>query len=152
MKRLLSNDHFSVDGTLIEAWASIKSFRSKDGSDDDPQGPGRNAERNFHREKRSNETHQSTTDPDAKLYRKGGGQPPDQFSVRQDQKIDKSFIQGLPKRECAAVIASAVALARGLGITITAEGIETRISRVSELEFHGHRLWAGVSLQSPRTA
>src|SRR5436309_8506141 len=53
VKRLLSSDHFSVDGTLIEAWASIKSFRRKDGSDKDQDGPGRNAERNFHGEKRS---------------------------------------------------------------------------------------------------
>jgi hypothetical protein len=75
VKRLLSSDHFSVDGTLIEAWASIKSFRRKDGSDDDPQGPGRNAERDFHKEKRSNETHASTTDPEARLYKKGDGQP-----------------------------------------------------------------------------
>lgn len=74
VKRLLSDDHFSVDGTLIEAWASMKSFRPKDGSDE-PPGPGRNAERNFHGEKRSNETHKSTTDPEAKLYRKGDGQP-----------------------------------------------------------------------------
>ena len=74
VKALLSDDHFSVDGTLIEAWASIKSFRAKDSSDD-PPGPGRNAERNFHKQKRSNETHQSTTDPQAKLYRKGDGQP-----------------------------------------------------------------------------
>ena len=75
VKRLLSSDHFSVDGTLIEAWASIKSFRRKDGSDNDSQGPGRNAERSFHKEKRTNETHQSTTDPDARLYKKGDGQP-----------------------------------------------------------------------------
>ena len=75
VKRLLSGDHFSVDGTLIEAWASIKSFRRKDWSDDDGQGPGRNAERNFHGEKRSNETHRSVTDPDARLYKKGDGQP-----------------------------------------------------------------------------
>ena len=75
VKRLLSSDHFSVDGTLIEAWASIKSFRRKDGSDNDSEGSGRNADRNFHREKRSNETHQSTTDPDARLYKKGDGQP-----------------------------------------------------------------------------
>ena len=72
-KRLLSSDHFSVDGTLLEAWASIKSFRRKDGSDNDSSGPGRNAERNFHKEKRSNETHVSTTDPDARLYRKADG-------------------------------------------------------------------------------
>jgi transposase len=75
VKRLLSSDHFSVDGTLIEAWASIKSFRRKDGDDNDHEGPGRNAERSFHREKRSNETHESTTDPEARLYKKGDGQP-----------------------------------------------------------------------------
>lgn len=75
VKRLLSSDHFSVDGTLIEAWASLKSFRRKDGSDNDPEGPGRNAERGFHKEKRSNDTHQSTTDPEARLYKKGDGQP-----------------------------------------------------------------------------
>lgn len=75
VKRLLSSDHFSVDGTLIEAWASIKSFRRKDGDDNDSEGPGRNAERSFHKEKRSNETHQSTTDPEARLYKKGDGQP-----------------------------------------------------------------------------
>ncbi len=75
VKKLLSSDHFSVDGTLIEAWASIKSFRRKDGKDNDNDGPGRNAERSFHKEKRSNETHESTTDPEARLYRKGDGQP-----------------------------------------------------------------------------
>jgi transposase len=75
VKRLLSSDHFSVDGTLLEAWASIKSFRRKDGGDNDSTGAGRNAERNFHKEKRSNETHRSMTDPDARLYKKGDGQP-----------------------------------------------------------------------------
>jgi transposase len=75
VKRLISSDHFSVDGTLIEAWASLKSFRREDGSDNDPEGPGRNAERGFHKEKRSNQTHRSTTDPEARLYRKGDGQP-----------------------------------------------------------------------------
>src|ERR1700747_2009810 len=74
VKALLSDEHFSVDGTLIEAWASIKSFRPKDGSGD-PPAPGRKGERDFHGEKRSNETHASTTDPDARLYRKGPGQP-----------------------------------------------------------------------------
>lgn len=75
VRRLLSSEHFSVDGTLIEAWASIKSFRRKDGGDSDNDGPGRNAERSFHKEKRSNETHASTTDPEARLYKKGDGQP-----------------------------------------------------------------------------
>ena len=74
VKVLLSDDHFSVDGTLIEAWASMKSFRPKDGSGE-PPAAGRNGERDFHGERRSNETHASTTDPDARLYRKGPGQP-----------------------------------------------------------------------------
>src|SRR5437764_1302601 len=74
VKPLLSTEHFSVDGTLIEAWASMKSFRPKDGSGE-PAAPGRNGERDFHGERRSNETHASTTDPDAKLFRKSSGQP-----------------------------------------------------------------------------
>lgn len=74
VKRFLSDDHFSVDGTLVEAWASLKSFRAKDGGDE-PPSPGRNGERDFHGEKRANDTHESTTDPDAKLFRKGNGQP-----------------------------------------------------------------------------
>jgi len=74
VKKLLSTDHFSVDGTLIEAWASLKSFKPRDGSaDEPPRGGGRNAEADFHGRKRSNETHASTTDPDARLYRKGAG-------------------------------------------------------------------------------
>jgi transposase len=74
VKALLSDDHFAVDGTLIEAWASMKSFRPKDGGGE-PPAAGRNGERDFHGEKRSNQTHASTTDPDARLYRKGPGQP-----------------------------------------------------------------------------
>ena len=82
VKKLLSTDHFSVDGTLVEAWASMKSLKPKDGSGEDPgngsgelpaQGSRRNAEGDFRGQKRSNETHASTTDPDAKLYRKGQG-------------------------------------------------------------------------------
>ena len=67
VRRMLSSDHFSVDGTMIDAWASMKSFRAKNGSGD-PPGPGRNGERDFRREKRGNETHASTTDPDARLF------------------------------------------------------------------------------------
>jgi hypothetical protein len=74
VKRLLSSEHFSVDGTLIEAWASLKSFKPREGSGEDPpSGGGRNAEGDFHGKKRSNQTHASTTDPDARLYRKGPG-------------------------------------------------------------------------------
>jgi len=74
VKRLLSSDHFSVDGTLIEAWASMKSVRPKNGSDNPPaEGGGRNQEADFHGQKRTNETHASTTDPQARLYKKGKG-------------------------------------------------------------------------------
>ena len=64
-KRFMSDEHFTVDGTLIQAWASQKSFRKKEGSDDDGT--------NFHDSKRSNDTHESTTDPDARLYKKSYG-------------------------------------------------------------------------------
>jgi transposase len=74
VKRLLSTDHFSVDGALVEAWASMKSFRPKDGSGEPPaSGGGRNREADFHGETRSSATHASTTDPQARLHRKGPG-------------------------------------------------------------------------------
>ena len=72
-KGLVSDEHFTVDGTLMDAWASLKSFQPKDGrpskSDDDPGNPTVN----FHGEQRSNQTHESKTDPDALLARKGNG-------------------------------------------------------------------------------
>ena len=75
VRRLLSDEHFSVDGTLIEAWASMKSFRPKEDGDDDAMASGgRNAERDFRGERRSNETHASSTDAEARLFRKGKGQ------------------------------------------------------------------------------
>lgn len=71
LRRYMSSDHFSVDGTLLEAWASHKSFKPKDDSEPDGNGPkGRNAEVQWHGQQRSNDTHASTTDPDARLYRK----------------------------------------------------------------------------------
>ena len=77
VRGLLSTDHFSVDGTLIEAWASIKSFRAVDeeppGDGEDSGGGGRNAARDFHGARWSNATHRSTTDGDCRLYRKGRG-------------------------------------------------------------------------------
>jgi transposase len=71
-KGLTSDEHFTVDGTLVEAWASLKSFQRKDKKDTPPDDPG-NPTVNFHGEKRSNQTHQSTTDRDARLARKGNG-------------------------------------------------------------------------------
>jgi transposase len=75
VKRLLSSEHFSVDGTLVEAWASMKSLKPKntDGGHEPPASGGRNEEVDFRGEKRSNQTHSSTSDPDAMLYRKGAG-------------------------------------------------------------------------------
>ena len=86
VKRLLSTQHFSADGTLIEAWASLKSFKPQlgegggaggspgNGNGDGGDGAGgRNAEVDFKGERRSNATHRSTTDPEALLYRKGPG-------------------------------------------------------------------------------
>jgi transposase len=74
VKRLLSSEHFSVDGTLIQAWASMKSFKpTEPPGNDGGRGGGRNAPADFRGEKRSNKTHRSTTDPDARLYRKGPG-------------------------------------------------------------------------------
>ena len=70
---LLSDEHFSVDGTLIEAWASHKSFQRKDKTDVQPPDDPGNPTVDFRGEKRSNETHESTTDPDARLARKSGG-------------------------------------------------------------------------------
>jgi hypothetical protein len=70
--RLISDEHFTVDGTLLEAWASMKSFRPKGSKQDPPEDPG-NPTVDFHGEKRSNQTHESSTDGDAQLARKGAG-------------------------------------------------------------------------------
>jgi transposase len=72
-QNLLSDEHFSVDGTLLEAWASLKSFRRKDAKHSAPPDDPGNAAVDFHGERRSNQTHESKTDPDAKLARKGKG-------------------------------------------------------------------------------
>lgn len=70
LRRYVSSDHFTVDGTLLKAWASHKSFKPKDAPPSSDPDAGRNAETSFHGEKRSNDTHASTTDPEARLYRK----------------------------------------------------------------------------------
>ena len=71
--KLLSNEHFTVDGTLVEAWASLKSFKRKDAEPGQPPDDPGNPTVNFHGEHRSNATHQSTTDPEARLAKKGAG-------------------------------------------------------------------------------
>ena len=72
-KNLVSDEHFTVDGTLIDAWASMKSFKKKDGSSDDGDHSKSNPSVDFHGERRSNDTHASTTDPEARLAKKGTG-------------------------------------------------------------------------------
>ena len=72
-RHLLSSEHFSVDGTLIEAWASLKSFQRKDAPAGRPPADPSNPPIDFHGERRSNDTHASTTDPEARLFRKGNG-------------------------------------------------------------------------------
>jgi transposase len=71
-RRLLSAEHFTVDGTLLEAWASLKSYRPRD--EQDPPGGGRNPDVDFRGQRRARETHASRTDPQALLFRKGRGQ------------------------------------------------------------------------------
>jgi hypothetical protein len=75
LRRYVSSEHFSVDGTLLEAWASHKSFKPKDGPGGPPAPAGRNVEVDFHGQTRSNQTHRSTTDPEALLARKSAGTP-----------------------------------------------------------------------------
>jgi transposase len=70
---LTTDEHFTVDGTLIEAWASMKSVRARDGSDELPPDGGRDPDRDFHGQRRRNETHGSTTDPESRMYCKGPG-------------------------------------------------------------------------------
>ena len=74
-RHLLSSEHFTVDGTLLEAWASLKSLHPRDDSDEPPSEGGKNPSVDFHGERRTNATHVSATDPEARLARKGSGQP-----------------------------------------------------------------------------
>ena len=126
VKPLLSDDHFSVDGTLIEAWASMKSFRPKDGSGEPPT-EGRNGERDFRGEKRSNETHASTTDPDARLYKKAEGQASKLCHMGHVVMENRSGL----------VVAAATTLATG---TAEREAAETMIGELSG----GHRITLGA--------
>ncbi len=89
VKPLLSDEHFSVDGTLIEAWASQRSFRPKDGSDEDGS--------NFHGQTRKNDTHQSTTDPDSRLYRKAAGR---EAKLSYMGHVTLARPSGAPPRRC----------------------------------------------------
>lgn len=119
-KHLVSSEHFSVDGTLIAAWASQKSVRRRDGSDDDnPDGTGRNASRSFHKEKRSNSTHLSRTDPEALLAKKGGNGARPSFAGhiitenREGLVVDAELTQATGKAEREAAVEMAARLKDG---------------------------------------
>jgi len=125
-KQLLSSEHFTVDGTLLEAWASIKSFRPKDGP---PEGPvGRNEERDFKGQKLSNATHASVTDPEAKLYRKSSQQGADLYYMghtlmenRNGLVVEATVTQanGTAEREAALAMVKKVAQKKGKKQRIT---------------------------------
>ena len=124
---LLSKEPFSVDGTLIQAWASMKSFRRRDGSDQ-PPGPGRNGERDFHQDQRCNETHASTTDSDARLAKKSAGKEArlaDNGNLLMENRhglvVDARVEQATGTAEPEAALAMLGALPEGRRITVGAD-------------------------------
>jgi transposase len=111
LRRYMSSDHFSVDGTLLEAWASHKSFKPKHDPGDGDGPKGRNVEVNFKGQKRSNDTHASTTDPDARLYRKSNNTAAQlcyagHLLIEHRSALivdaDLTFATGYAERDCAA--------------------------------------------------
>ena len=124
---LLSSEHFSVDGTLIEAWSAVKSMRRRDGKDDPPP-PGRNPHVDFHGERRTNETHLAPHEPQAKLFRKGKGQPAKLYYMghvlmehRLGLPVDVEFTEADGYAERAAAIRLLKRQRRRLGRTVAAD-------------------------------
>ena len=156
VKGLLSAEHFSVDGTLLKAWASMKSFQPKDGSGE-PPSPGRNGEADFRQTKRSNETHASTTDPDARLFRKGDGQESRLsylgHAVMENRNglvvaAEATLATGTAEREAAARLSERLAKGATLGADknydaaafvegLTARGIEPHVAINGAVSKHG---------------
>jgi len=140
LKRLTSDEHFSVDGTLLEAWASHKSFRRKDGGDDDPD--------DFHGQSRSNDTHASSTDPDARLMRKSKGREAKlsyQASVLMENRhgllvaVDVRHATGNAEREAAIDLLDEMLV--GAGCTLGADkGYDTRdfVAALTERNIQPH--------------
>ena len=135
VKRLLSSDHFSVDGTMIQAWASMKSVKPIEGGsgpdDKPPSSSGRNAEADFHGETRTNATHVSTTDPEAKLYRKGAG-----------MEAKLAFLgHALMENRCGLVVDACLTQANGHAERLAALAmIEKRADRARSHAWGGQRL------------
>jgi len=144
VQALLSQEHFSVDGTLIEAWASMKSFKPKDGSSEEGPGGGRNAERDFRGEKRGNATHASTTDPEARLYRKSSGQAAKLCFMghllmenRHGLVVDTELTRAAGWAERATAVAMAEDLPGGGRKTLAADKGYDSAALVNELRRHG---------------
>jgi hypothetical protein len=117
LRGLLSDEHFSVDGTQIAPWASMNSFKAKGGSGD-PPGPGRNGERDFHGEKRRNATHASTTDPEV------------QFTAREAARKPKLSFMGhaLMENRSGLIVAATLTKATGTAERKAAEAMIVRYS------------------------
>jgi transposase len=131
-RRFMSDEHFTVDGTLIQAWASQKSFRSKDGSDDGDGG-------DFHGQKRSNKTHESTTDADARLYKKSYGKESKLSYL--GHALVVTHADGYAERDAALLMLSEKQEGRSRRITVGADkAYDTKdfVSTVRELNVTPH--------------
>jgi transposase len=148
LRRYLSSDHFSVDGTLLEAWASHKSFKPKEQPPTDPP-VGRNAETDFHGERRSNETHASTTDPDARLARKSNATAAKLCYMghllmehRNALIVDAELTAatGYAERDCAAEMLDRLPASRRRRTVAGDKGYDTRdfVARTRQLGFTPH--------------
>jgi len=122
---LLSDQHFTVDGTLLEAWAGTKSFKRKDGKGEPPEDGGSNPTVNFHGEKRSNETHQSTTDPDARLAKKATGKEaqlsytgPVLMENRNGRRVTTRLTKATGTAECTAALEMAAEVSGERRVTL----------------------------------
>jgi hypothetical protein len=143
---LMSDEHFTVDGTLIEAWASHKSFQRKDTDDK----PGTGAGGNFHGEKRTNDTHESKTDPEARLYKKSAGQEAKLSYLGHVLVENRNGLiaaamttqaDGLAERDAALLLLQDLRKQRGRRITVGADkAYDTRdfVSTVRELRVTPH--------------
>lgn len=132
--RLLSSEHFTVDGTLIEAWAGQKSFRNKEEREETPPDDPGNPTVDFHGEKRSNATHQSTTDPEARLFKKGKGHEAKLAYLghvlmenRNGLVVDAEVTQATGKAERETALAMLEQIPRSGDVTVGADkGFDTR--------------------------
>jgi hypothetical protein len=139
VKPLLSNENFSLEGSMIDTWSSIKSFQPKDGSGP-PPSRGRNGDRDFYRQAHSNDTHASTTDPDARLYRKSSGQPARQYYLgkvlmenRNGLLADAELTRARGWAERAAAEAMIEIVAPAGGVTLGADRAYDKAEHVSNL-------------------